>query len=522
MPYEVLARKWRPQQFSDVVGQVATLQALSNALRQQRLHHAYLFTGTRGVGKTTIARILAKCFNCEQGISAHPCGTCQSCEEIQQGRFVDLIEVDAASRTKVEDTRELLDNVQYSPTRGRYKVYLIDEVHMLSGHSFNALLKTLEEPPAHVVFLLATTDPQKLPITVLSRCLQFHLRHISIDTISQQLAHVLTQENVAFEPQALNTLASAAKGSMRDALSLLDQAIAYGNGQIQANAVSEMLGLLNQQDLIPLLQALVAKDGQQLLTLSQELAMSGMDLQLALGDLLHCFHRLSILQLVPEAATQEDEHLKPLAEQISPQDLQLFYQIGLMGQQEMPLAPDANTGFDMVLLRMLAFQPESGQAQAKAVTTTRATVATPSTTQQAPKTETNVPAVPPVDLSPTDWEQIQQQLHLQGLSQILASHCVLEKIDGTRVYLQVDPHQIALVNDKQKQILASSLSKHFGKDLTLTITPGQKGLATPAFLSQQRANAQQKAAEEAISKDPKVQSLMKELNATIEPGSVKY
>ena len=368
MAYEVLARKWRPGNFATMVGQEHVLRALSHALDGGRLHHAYLFTGTRGVGKTTVARILARCLNCEEGVSATPCGVCGSCREISEGRFVDLIEVDAASRTKVEDTRELLDNVQYAPTRGRFKVYLIDEVHMLSTSSFNALLKTLEEPPPHVKFLLATTDPKKLPVTVLSRCLQFHLKNLTAERIVGHLEHVLGEEGVSFEAPALWALARAADGSMRDALSLTDQAIAHGGGSLRAGEVATMLGTIDQGALHRILEALAASDGPGLLACAQDLAAHAADFSTVLGDLLRVLHDLAVAQVVPEAlagaeADQAQEAVRALAARIPPEDVQLYYQIALTGVRELPYAPDARIAFEMTLLRMLAFQPEEGESE---------------------------------------------------------------------------------------------------------------------------------------------------------------
>ncbi|QHM70174.1 DNA polymerase III subunit gamma/tau [Mixta intestinalis] len=362
MSYQVLARKWRPQAFSDVVGQEHVLTALANGLSLGRIHHAYLFSGTRGVGKTTIARLLAKGLNCETGITATPCGVCDNCREIEQGRFVDLIEIDAASRTKVEDTRDLLDNVQYAPARGRFKVYLIDEVHMLSRHSFNALLKTLEEPPAHVKFLLATTDPQKLPVTILSRCLQFHLKALDVDQIRQQLEYVLQQENITAEQRALQLLARAADGSMRDALSLTDQAIATGDGQVTTASVAAMLGTLDDDQPLALIEALAAADGQQTMTLLQQAASRGVEWEALLVEMLRLLHRIAMIQLLPSALSDEyagvEQRLRELARLVPPADVQLYYQTILMGRKELPLAPDRRMGVEMTLLRALAFHPQ--------------------------------------------------------------------------------------------------------------------------------------------------------------------
>ncbi|MGB1271186.1 MAG: DNA polymerase III subunit gamma/tau, partial [Endozoicomonas sp.] len=367
MSYQVLARKWRPRSFKELVGQTHVLQALVNALDQDRLHHAYLFTGTRGVGKTTIARIFAKCLNCEAGVSSTPCGECSACREIDDGRFVDLIEVDAASRTKVEDTRELLDNVQYAPTRGRYKVYLIDEVHMLSAHSFNALLKTLEEPPPHVKFLLATTDPQKLPITILSRCLQFSLKNMSPERIVGHLEHVLEQEELPFEVAALWQLARSADGSMRDALSLTDQAIAFGNGRVTESEVGAMLGTIDQGRVMKIVSTLASGNAADVLGAVAGLADYSPDYMAVLDDLLAVLHRVAIGQAVPDAVdnSQGDrDQVIELAAAMTAEDVQLYYQTGLIGKKDLPLAPEPRSGFEMALLRMLAFRPDAAPVSA--------------------------------------------------------------------------------------------------------------------------------------------------------------
>ncbi len=356
MSYQVLARKWRPQNFKEMVGQEHVLRALINALDSDRLHHAYLFTGTRGVGKTTIARILAKCLNCETGVTSEPCGECNSCKEIVTGNFVDLIEVDAASRTKVEDTRELLDNVQYAPTRGRYKVYLIDEVHMLTGHSFNALLKTLEEPPPHVKFLFATTDPQKLPVTILSRCLQFNLKRMPVDMISGHLNYLLGEEKIPFDEPSLRLISRAADGSMRDALSLLDQSIAFGGNELKEDDVREMLGTISHEPLLALLKAVSAGEGASILSQVEELAGVTPDFEAAADALISLLHQLAVQQVVPDAI-QDDDNIKTLASELTKEEVQLFYQIALQGRRDLPLSPDPRSGFEMLLLRMMSFRP---------------------------------------------------------------------------------------------------------------------------------------------------------------------
>ncbi|BBV98196.1 DNA polymerase III subunit gamma/tau [Pseudomonas sp. FYR_2] len=408
MSYQVLARKWRPRSFREMVGQAHVLKALINALDNQRLHHAYLFTGTRGVGKTTIARIIAKCLNCETGITSTPCGTCSVCREIDEGRFVDLIEIDAASRTKVEDTRELLDNVQYAPSRGRFKVYLIDEVHMLSTHSFNALLKTLEEPPPYVKFILATTDPQKLPATILSRCLQFSLKNMSPERVVEHLSHVLAAENVPFEPDALWLLGRAADGSMRDAMSLTDQAIAFGEGKVLAADVRAMLGSLDHGQVYGVLQALLEGDARALLEAVRNLAEQGPDWAGVLAEMLNVLHRVAIAQALPEAVDNgqgDRERVLALAQALPAEDVQFYYQMGLIGRRDLPLAPDPRGGFEMVLLRMLAFRPadtdDAPKPVLKPVGISQATadsakpVAAP-VVAVAPPTVVVEPAAPPV------------------------------------------------------------------------------------------------------------------------------
>ncbi|OQR27079.1 hypothetical protein BWR59_27925 [Pseudomonas sp. Bc-h] len=364
MSYQVLARKWRPRSFREMVGQTHVLKALINALDSQRLHHAYLFTGTRGVGKTTIARIIAKCLNCETGITSSPCGECSVCREIDEGRFVDLIEIDAASRTKVEDTRELLDNVQYAPSRGRFKVYLIDEVHMLSSHSFNALLKTLEEPPPYVKFILATTDPQKLPATILSRCLQFSLKNMTPERVVEHLTHVLGAENIPFEDDALWLLGRAADGSMRDAMSLTDQAIAFGEGKVLATDVRAMLGTLDHGQVYDVLTALIDGDARSLLEAVRHLAEQGPDWSGVLSEILNVLHRVAIAQALPEGVDNghgDRDRVLALAQALPAEDVQFYYQMGLIGRRDLPLAPDPRGGFEMVLLRMLAFRPADSE-----------------------------------------------------------------------------------------------------------------------------------------------------------------
>lgn len=423
MSYQVLARKWRPQTFADVVGQEHVLTALANGLSLGRIHHAYLFSGTRGVGKTSIARLLAKGLNCETGITATPCGVCDNCREIEQGRFVDLIEIDAASRTKVEDTRDLLDNVQYAPARGRFKVYLIDEVHMLSRHSFNALLKTLEEPPAHVKFLLATTDPQKLPVTILSRCLQFHLKALDVEQIRHQLEHILKEEHIAHEPRALQLLARAADGSLRDALSLTDQAIASGDGQVSTDAVSTMLGTLDDDQALSLVEAVVAADGERVMTLVNDAAARGIEWEALLVEMSALLHRIAMVQLSPAALGSDmaaiEQRMRELARIVPPTDIQLYYQTLLIGRKELPYAPDRRMGVEMTLLRALAFHPRM-----------------PLPEPEVPR-QSFAPVAPTAVMTPTQISQqpapAQQQQNVplsDATSQVLAARSQLQRAQG--------------------------------------------------------------------------------------------
>ncbi|MDU2938990.1 MAG: DNA polymerase III subunit gamma/tau [Enterobacteriaceae bacterium] len=422
MSYQVLARKWRPQTFADVVGQEHVLTALANGLSLGRIHHAYLFSGTRGVGKTSIARLLAKGLNCETGITATPCGVCDNCREIEQGRFVDLIEIDAASRTKVEDTRDLLDNVQYAPARGRFKVYLIDEVHMLSRHSFNALLKTLEEPPSHVKFLLATTDPQKLPVTILSRCLQFHLKALDVEQIGHQLEHILDEEKIVHEPRALQLLSRAADGSLRDALSLTDQAIASGDGQLTAAAVSTMLGTLDDDQALSLIEALVAANGESVMTLVNEAALRGIEWEALLVEMQSLLHRIAMVQLSPSALGADmaaiEQRMRELARTVPPTDIQLYYQTLLMGRKELPYAPDRRMGVEMALLRALAFHPQMPLPEPEGVQQSFAPVAPTAvlTPTQMPQQSAPAPAAPVVQNEAT--------------SNVLAARSQLQRAQG--------------------------------------------------------------------------------------------
>lgn len=432
MSYQVLARKWRPQTFADVVGQEHVLTALANGLSLGRIHHAYLFSGTRGVGKTSIARLLAKGLNCETGITATPCGVCDNCREIEQGRFVDLIEIDAASRTKVEDTRDLLDNVQYAPARGRFKVYLIDEVHMLSRHSFNALLKTLEEPPAHVKFLLATTDPQKLPVTILSRCLQFHLKALDVEQIRHQLEHILNEEHIAHEPRALQLLSRAADGSLRDALSLTDQAIASGDGQVSTQAVSAMLGTLDDDQALSLVEAVVDVNGERVMSLINEAAARGIEWEALLVEMLSLLHRIAMVQLSPAALGSDmaaiEQRMRELARTVPPGDLQLYYQTLLIGRKELPWAPDRRMGVEMTLLRALAFHP-------------RMPLPEPETPRQsfAPVAPTAVMTPPQVQQQSAPAPQTSPAPLPASTSQVLAARNQLQRAQGVTKTKKSEP-----------------------------------------------------------------------------------
>jgi DNA polymerase-3 subunit gamma/tau len=557
MSYQVLARKWRPQRFQELVGQEHVQRALINALGDDRLHHAYLFTGTRGVGKTTIARIFSKALNCEQGISANPCGECATCREIAEGRYVDLIEVDAASRTGVDDTRELLENVQYAPTRGRYKVYLIDEVHMFSKSSFNALLKTLEEPPPHVKFLLATTDPQKLPVTILSRCLQFNLKRLPVSQIVEHLQHVLTEESIKYSITALQLLAEAADGSMRDALSLLDQAIAFGAGTIEEQEVRDMLGTVSRDKVIGLLDALLSRDAAAALQRVSDLAEFSPDYESVLAELLTLLHHMNLAKTVPEALDEfvsARERILSLSETVSAEDLQLFYQIALIGRRDLPLSPDARQGFEMVMLRMLAFrpaeqsgkpvpataaaQPQASQPQAAAGQQYSGTASPPSAKRQqamdsghdnppgrvaepAPVMTAAAPAEPGTQAS-ADWVQVAQSLALGGLVKQLALNCTLKQRTGNTIVLQIASGHANLINPKAKQRLQQALGEYYNTDAALEIEVVQQAMAeSPAETQQREIRQRQKQAEQAIEEDSFTRSLKENFDAELVPGSVK-
>ncbi len=509
MNYQVLARKWRPQNFQQMVGQEHILRMLTNALDHQRLHHAYLFTGTRGVGKTTLARILAKCLNCETGVTSHPCGTCKNCTAINAGHFLDLIEVDAASRTKVEDTRELLENIHYQPVQGRYKVYLIDEVHMLSGHSFNALLKTLEEPPPYVKFLFATTDPKRLPITILSRCLQFNLKRVPPQQISAHLQQVCSTENISYETQALQLLSDAADGSMRDALSLLDQTIAFCAEKITTADTRQMLGSIEQDALLRLLNALAERDGMQLLHEIEHLAEMAPDFNQALEDILSIFHRISILQMIPEAR-EETDAIKTLAHRFNAEDIQLYYQIALIGRRDLPLTPNMQQGFEMILMRMLAFQPATSENSSSPSPTTKP----PATSITHPaKKETHV--TKPITENTSPWTEMLPTLGLTGMAYVLASNCGLCSIQENHITLKLASTHAAMLNKKLSDRIEEALARHLNKPIKLDIKVTDTTNNTPMKQQQQEKTARQSAADAAIQNDSEIQKIMGLFNATL-------
>jgi DNA polymerase III subunit gamma/tau len=583
MSYIVLARKWRPKRFAEMVGQEHVLRALTNSLDSGKIHHAFLFTGTRGVGKTTVARILAKSLNCERGVSSNPCGECASCREIDEGRFVDLIEVDAASRTKVDDTRELLDNVQYAPTRGRYKVYLIDEVHMLSNHSFNALLKTLEEPPPHVKFLLATTDPQKLPVTVLSRCLQFSLKRLPSTLIAERLKAIAGAEKLEHEPAALALVARAAEGSMRDALSLLDQLIAFGGGALSEANTRSMLGTIDRGHVTRLVEALARQDGPALLKETAELDRDAPDYDRVLVDLAALLQRIAIVQIVPETAREDEEFdadlLARLAAAMAPEDVQLYYQIALTGRRDLPMAPDPRLGFEMTLLRMLAFRPETagaarptsagpraesrgpaassmpaaaGAPQAarasmtgaasipRTASATPATGAaptpgaaspTPGTTSSGPESLPTLAmaqspafvsgAAPPARVDADSWPQTVEAAGLTGMVRQFALNCFPASFENGVLVFKLDETVDIRRTPQIEQKLSQGLGKYFGREIRLLFEVTNGALATPA---RQRVIADQdrtQRAAAAFEADPAVRGLQERFGAEVDMSSVK-
>jgi DNA polymerase III subunit gamma/tau len=531
--YQVLARKWRPANFTQVVGQEHVVKSLLNALRHDRLHHAYLFTGTRGVGKTTLARILAKAINCEQPTdSFNPCGACPVCRELDEGRFVDLIEVDAASRTKVEDTRDLLDNAQYAPHSARYKVYLIDEVHMLSGHSFNALLKTLEEPPPHVKFLLATTDPQKIPVTVLSRCLQFNLKRLLPGQIFEQMQSILKQEQIEADDSALKLLARAADGSMRDGLSLLDQAIVYGGGKVSAEDIQAMLGIVAQKPVEQLLAALNAGDANAILDTISVIADLQPDFGSVLDQLIQILHRIALAQLIPGLSDPEfdGEMIAAFAKKITPADVQLFYQIALHGQKDLELAPDSRMGFEMVMLRMLAFKPVVTQVNQPdhPLIAAAENGAQPPISAENPKVQ-RAPSHDAVldnvneasNQNPDDWAEMIGKMGLESITRELANNCVIESIDGQSCKLQLSAAYKHLLSPGRQQKLQNALQDLTGKPIKLAIEVVTSKIETPSLQMAKTEEARQRAAVEAINSDANIQALKEHFDARILPGTIE-
>ena len=536
MSYQVLARKWRPKSFADMVGQTHVLQALTNALDNNRLHHAYLFTGTRGVGKTTLARILAKCLNCEQGVSSIPCGVCSACVSIDEGRFVDLIEVDAASRAKVDETRDLMDNVQYAPSVGRYKVYLIDEVHMFSNHSFNALLKTLEEPPPHVKFLLATTEAKKIPVTILSRCLQFNLKLLSVEQIEQQLAHILTAENVESDAVSRRLIAVAADGSLRDALSLLDQAISYGGGSLDEIQVRAMLGTIDSLELNALLERLVGGDAKSVLEMASHIAEHNPDFDLVLVELMALLQKIAVCQVISDQTdvADIDPAVNTMSKQISREDVQLYYQIALAGRRDLALAPDTRSGFEMTLIRMLAFRPvspvtyqqtvqgqpsgnESGQLRmAKKVESSA-----PEQETRHSQNSKSVSGVNNSDIAPDDWRDVIDEMALAGLVKEFAGHCILREHTKDKIHLVLSPAQEHLLNTAQKDRLHAALKTRFGEHIKMVLTVEDPDSETPAQRKIREEQERQLTAEKSVKSDPNIQ-LMKELfDATVDVNSIR-
>jgi len=546
MSYQVLARKWRPKVFSELVGQEHVVRALSNALDSGRLHHAFLFTGTRGVGKTTIARIFAKSLNCEHGVSSQPCGACHACLDIDAGRFVDLIEIDAASNTGVDNVRDLIENAQYAPSRGQYKVYLIDEVHMLSKSAFNALLKTLEEPPPHVKFLLATTDPQKLPVTVLSRCLQFSLKRLSPEQISGQIFHILQYEQINSEKEAVAELARAADGSLRDGLSLLDQAIAYGGGNITAREVRAMLGTIEHAEVFGLLEAVQNENGAALLAETDRLAEFSPDFAILLDDLAALLHRLQLKQLVPDY--QCDDYrgrvsFERLAQTLNPEEVQLYYQLAIHGRRDLSLAPSPRIGFEMTLLRMLAFRPlQESEITIPAVDTAKSTQratgsGTPSLSKGAESTDRTsvnldkkLQNIQPVTENAfveekavefTDWSSLIEAAGLRGPVGQLAQHAAFIALENTVLRLALKPvhehfHAPPLVTQMEQQI-----SKALDRPIKVRFEKTQDTIETPADMTARAKSAQQQAAESVIEADTVVQALKQEFGARIIPNSIK-
>ena len=540
MSYLVLARKWRPKAFGELVGQEHVVRAISNALDSGRVHHAFLFTGTRGVGKTTIARLLAKALNCDNGVSAQPCGGCSACREIDEGRFVDLIEVDAASRTKVEDTRELLENVQYAPSRGRYKVYLIDEVHMLSGHSFNAFLKTLEEPPPHVKFLLATTDPQKLPITVVSRCLQFHLKRLPIGQITDRLSHILGAEGVPTEPSALPLIARAADGSLRDALSLLDQALVFGGGRVGEADVRSMLGTIDRTHVARLVESVAAGDAPAMLETIHSLDDQAPDYDQVLVELSSLLQRIALEQVVPGSATEsghDPDVVARLAAQLAADEIQLYYQMAIMGRRDLGLAPDPRTGFEMTMLRLLAFRPVTpGSEPTRTAAPPTSTPVSTGRTSPTPKPMPSATGTKSAEvggsalaaglpLSGEAWIEVAAALGLTGGAQQLAANCTWSGVSGSTLLLRLHAGKAGLHTAQMEERVQSALQQRFGATTRLVIEHSAGGEAMPAdTLAQREADEQAERLAQAHAElilDPNVADLTRRFGAKVVADTVK-
>jgi DNA polymerase III subunit gamma/tau len=531
--YLALARKWRPRAFAELVGQEHVVRALANGLDSGRIHHAFLFTGTRGVGKTTVARLLAKALNCETGVSSKPCGVCSACREIDEGRFVDLIEVDAASRTKVEDTRDLLENVQYAPSRGRYKVYLIDEVHMLSGHSFNALLKSIEEPPPHVKFLFATTDPQKLPVTVVSRCLQFHLKRLPPALIVDRLTTILTAEGIAAEAAALPLLARAADGSLRDALSLLDQALVFGAGRILETDVRAMLGTIDRGHVVRLAGFLADGDGAGLVATLKALDEHAPDYDQVLVELEGLLERVALEQVVPGAGTEvglDPTEVTALAARLPREDVQLYYQIALVGRRDLGLAPEPRVGFEMTLLRMLAFRPLAPGAPEPAGGGRADTPRPASARRAAPAAPAAAaPGPAPDSAAAGAWPELLARLDLVGAAHQLAANCIWLGKDGDTVRFRLDRRSDALRTPQTEERLAHALGRHYGSAIRVLIEreegpgPGAAPAAadTPAKIEARAAAAEIAAARAALEVEPAVRALKERFGASVAPDTIK-
>ncbi|HQW21541.1 MAG TPA: DNA polymerase III subunit gamma/tau [Rhodocyclaceae bacterium] len=526
MSYQVLARKWRPRSFSSLVGQEHVVRALTHALSSQRLHHAYLFTGTRGVGKTTLARILAKALNCETGVTPTPCGVCSACQEIDGGRFVDLLEVDAATNTRVDEMRQLLENAVYAPTRGRYKVYVIDEVHMLSNSAFNAMLKTLEEPPEHVKFILATTDPQKIPVTVLSRCLQFNLKQMPPVAIGTHLAHVLQAEGVPYEHPALSLIARSAAGSMRDALSLLDQAIAHGAGKVEEEQVRAMLGTVDLDYLYGILEAVQLGDIGELLRLAADMAVRSLSFGAALQELAGLLTRLQIAQKAPGSIDDQDPdraRLFDLSAKLSPEFVQLAYQIAIHGRVELPMAPDEYAGFVMTLMRLHGFRPESVADIVSSVQSTvrRAAPAPVPVVSPAPANGRARTSEDPVALADGHWGEIVAELQLNGLARELAQHCELRELNEADCVLRLAPAHAHLQMKPAPDKLRQALSDYLGRTVALRFELAQTEADTPAATVGRERRERQEQAIASIEQDSFVRDVIESCDASLVESSIK-